>query len=106
MYAWLAAVHDPGAEDDGVRSGKDARPRPTKPFAGCSRRCCSSTPARTSSPRSSEIYANSDKSRTELVIPDWVAKHGHSHTENKAGYTAAVDQFLARYDLTFGGARK
>ena len=55
---------------------------------------------------SEEIHANSDRSRTELVIPDWVATYGHSYTENKAGYTAAVDQFLARYDPTFGGARK
>jgi len=55
---------------------------------------------------SEEVYANSDKSRTELVIPDWLATHGHSYTENKAGYTAAVDQFLARYAPTFGGTRK
>ncbi|KAA0024112.1 alpha/beta hydrolase [Antrihabitans cavernicola] len=52
--------------------------------------------------QSEEIYANSDHSHTELVIPDWVAPHAFSYTKNNAGYTAILDGFLAKYAPDFG----
>lgn len=48
------------------------------------------------------IYANSDRTRTRLVIPEWPAPHAHSFTENPAGYTAVVDRFLDEFAPGFG----
>ena len=55
--------------------------------------------------QSEEIYANSNHDHTELVIPDWEATHAHSFTENKPGYTAVLDGFLAKYAPGFGSRR-
>jgi pimeloyl-ACP methyl ester carboxylesterase len=51
---------------------------------------------------SERIYAASDRARTRLVIPDWEASHAHSFTENRVGYTALVDRFLADFAPGFG----
>jgi pimeloyl-ACP methyl ester carboxylesterase len=51
---------------------------------------------------SEKIYANSDKARTELVIPPWKAAHAESFRERPAAYTALVDAFLQRHDPAFG----
>lgn len=48
------------------------------------------------------IYANSDRTRTRLVIPEWPAPHAHSFTENPGGYTAVVDRFLDELAPGFG----
>lgn len=44
--------------------------------------------------QSERIYANSDKTRTRLVVPEWEAPHAHSFTHDPLGYTAIVDDFL------------
>jgi len=51
---------------------------------------------------SERIYAESDRARTRLVIPDWPATHAHSYTENPVGYTALVDSFLGEFAPEFG----
>ncbi len=52
--------------------------------------------------QSERIFANSNKSRTELVIPVWEAPHAHSYTNNPVAYTAVVDTFLDKYAPSFG----
>ena len=52
------------------------------------------------------IYAHSDHSRTQLLIPAWEATHAHSYTQNPLAYTAAVDAFLTRFAPGFGVRRK
>jgi uncharacterized protein len=52
--------------------------------------------------QSERIYAQSDKARTELLIPAWPAPHALSYTENPSGYTAVVDRFLSKFAPNFG----
>jgi len=52
--------------------------------------------------QSERIFAHSNKSRTEFVIPDWEAPHANSYTNNPAAYTAVVDSFLNKYAPGFG----
>lgn len=51
---------------------------------------------------SEAIYANSDRTQTRLVIPEWPAPHAHSFTENPLGYTTVVDRFLNEFAPSFG----
>ena len=51
---------------------------------------------------SEKIYANSDHTRTRLVIPTWDAPHAHSFTESPLDYTAVVDTFLDELAPGFG----
>jgi pimeloyl-ACP methyl ester carboxylesterase len=52
---------------------------------------------------SERIYAESDKSRTRLVIPEWEAAHALSFKQNPVAYTALVDGFLNAFAPGFGG---
>lgn len=51
------------------------------------------------------IYANSDQSRTRLVIPDWDAPHAESYVVDPDAYTALVDAFLDDLAPGFGIGR-
>ncbi len=51
---------------------------------------------------SEKIYANSDHTRTRLVIATWEAPHAHSFTESPLDYTAVVDTFLDELAPGFG----
>lgn len=51
---------------------------------------------------SERIFAESDQSRTRLVIPEWEAPHAFSFTRNPVAYTALVDSFLREFAPSFG----
>ena len=51
---------------------------------------------------SERIFAASDPTRTQLVIPEWEAPHAHSFTNDRVAYTAIVDDFLTTYAPEFG----
>ena len=107
QYGWWAKAFVPGALFvSSLRGGFDARdPSPVNairdvrsPVLLIHSRQDGFTPVQ----HSERIFAASDKSRTELVIPSWAAKHAHSYTENPEGYTAIVDRFVNRYAPGFG----
>lgn len=56
----------------------------------------------TFSTHSEDIYANSDQSRTVLVLTDWGAPHGRSIITDPAAYEQVVDEFLDLFAPDFG----